>query len=186
MSEIIPAILANNVSELESKLTEIPDEIKFVHIDVLEKDIWTNIDIDIDFEIHLMVKEPDKIINRWVKRGAKRIILHSLGSSTSKFKGVEIGLGVELNVPIKNIFSLIPKADFIHLMSIAEIGEQGHPLDKRIFDRIREVKDRFPDIPISVDGGINVTNYQILKDLGVDRLIVGSGFKDLWKSLMKN
>ena len=184
MGEIIPAILATDVSNLKLKLADIPQEIEFVHIDVLETDIWAN--IDRDFEAHLMVKKPGQIINKWVKRGAKRIILHSLGSRASKLIGTEIGLGVELDVPIEKIFPLISQIDFIHLMSIAQIGKQGHSLDERIFDRIREVKEKFPQILISVDGGINTTNYQALQNAGANRLIVGSGFQELWKSLKKN
>jgi len=183
MSEIIPAILATNTADLSDKISELPDDVKFIHIDVLEQDFWT--ETNIDFEAHLMVKEPDKIIERWIKRGAKRIILHSLGGSTSKLIGVEIGLGVEVGIPLETIFSLIPQADFVHLMSIDALGTQGDNFEPIIFDRIRKVKERFPQIPISVDGGINVTNYQALKNSGVNRLVVGSGFKELWKLLTK-
>ena len=185
MSEILPAILAKDIKEFKEQMASIPEEVKFVHVDVLEEDIWE--DIDKDFEVHLMVKNPEAIIERWVNRGAKRIILHSLGSSTSKWREtVEVGLAVELNVPLGEVFPLLTRADFIQLMSIAEIGEQGHMFEPAIFDRIREVKEKFPQILLSVDGGINVTNYQELQKVGVERLVVGSGFKDLWKSLTKN
>ena len=184
MSEIIPAILAENVEDLKNKLSQIPKEIKLVHIDVLEDDVWT--DISINFEAHLMVKEPDKIFDQWISRGAKRIITHSLGSSTSKLAQVEVGFGVELQVPLVEIWPLISKINFVHLMSIAEIGEQNHPLDERIFDRIKQVREKFPQIPISVDGGIDKNNYEKLIDLGANRLIVGSHFQEVWEnSLMK-
>ncbi|MDO8729143.1 MAG: hypothetical protein Q7K26_04660 [bacterium] len=182
MSEVIPAILATSVPDLSDKINQLPDEVKFVHIDVLEQDFWT--DINIDFEVHLMVSKPEEIIERWVERRAKRIIVHELNEEINKFRGkVEIGLAVELGVSLEEVFLLIPKVDFIHLMSIAKIGEQGHPLDERIFDRIKKVKEMFPQIPISVDGGININNYQELINAGANRLVVGSSFKDLWKSL---
>ncbi|MDO8569735.1 MAG: hypothetical protein Q7R89_03120 [bacterium] len=181
MSEVIPAILATSVSDLSDKISELPDGVKFVHIDVLEQDFWT--EIDINFEAHLMVSRPGEIMERWIERGAKRIIVHTLENIDAK--SVEIGLAVELDIPIETIFSLVPKVDFIHLMSIAEIGEQGHPLDEQIFDRIKKVKERFPQILISVDGGINTTNHQALKNAGADRLVVGSNFKELWKSLTR-
>ena len=180
MSEIIPVVLATSVIDLTNKLSEIPDEIKFVHIDVLEEDFWT--DTRINFEAHLMVKKPEKIIDKWIERGAKRIIVHKIIEPRG---GIELGLGVELHVPLEDIFPLIPQVDFLHLMSIAEIGEQGHPLDERIFDRIKKVKEKFPKMIISVDGGINTENYQALRDAGADRLVIGSGFKNLWNSLTK-
>jgi len=92
---------------------------------------------------------------------------------------------VELHVPLEEIFPLVPQINFLHLMSIAEIGAQGHSLDEKIFDRIKRVKEKFPELVISVDGGINATNYKTLADAGVERLIVGSGFQDLWKLLTK-
>ncbi|KKR85136.1 MAG: Ribulose-phosphate 3-epimerase [Candidatus Azambacteria bacterium GW2011_GWF1_41_10] len=181
MGEIIPAVLATSVPDLGDKISQLPDGVKFVHIDVLEEDVWAN--INIDFEVHLMVKNPKEIIDRWIDRGAKRIIVHTIENIIAQ--SVKIGLAVELNVPIEKIFPLMSQIDFIHLMSIAQIGAQGRPLDERIFDRIKMVKEKFPRLPISVDGGINTTNYQALKNSGADRLIVGSGFKDLWESLTK-
>jgi ribulose-phosphate 3-epimerase len=88
-----------------------------------------------------------------------------------------------MTVDLGSIWDLVPKVDFVQLMSIAEIGEQGHPLDERIFDRIKLCKEKFPSVPVSIDGGVNVTNYKKLLEAGADRLVVGSGFKDLWHLL---
>jgi ribulose-phosphate 3-epimerase len=184
MAEIIPAILPSSVLDLEKKLTEIPSEINFFHFDVLDQDIWT--ETDVDFEAHLMVSNISEVAPLWIERGARRLTLHTLGGRTAKWREeVEIGLAVELHIPLEDIFPLVSEIDFIHLMSIAQIGKQGYPFDERIFDRIKEVRTKFPQLPISVDGGINTTNYQKLIDLGVERLVVGSGFKELWNSLMK-
>jgi len=183
-SEIIPAILAKSTLDLDLKLAELPKLVKFVHIDVLEEDIWTN--VDIGFEVHLMVREPEKIIARWIERGAKRIIVHESSPKILEYRPkVEIGLEIEMQEFLVKEFEQVPLVDFINIMSIDEIGEQGHPFDPKAFDRIKKVKETFPQAVVSVDGGINIANYQKLQDLGVNRLIVGSGFNDLWKSLTK-
>ena len=161
MSEIIPAILATNTSDLKLKLAEIPDEIEFIHIDVLEKDVW--VPIDKKFEAHLMVRKPEKIIAQWIKRGAKRVIVHESSPEILKYRGqAEIGLEIEMREFLSKELEQAPMVDFIHLMSIDEIGEQGHPFDPKIFDRIKEVEEKFPELPVSIDGGINMTNYQKL------------------------
>jgi len=184
MSEIIPAVLATSVSDFNLKLAQIPKEVKFVHVDILEEDIWA--DINIDFEVHLMVSRPDEIMARWVERRAKRIIVHKLDEKITKFRDkVEIGLGVELHTSLDEIWPLISQIDFLHLMSIAEIGAQGHSFEPIIFDRIKKVKEKFPELVISVDGGIDASNYQRLINAGVERLIVGSSFQNLWNSLTK-
>lgn len=180
MSEIIPAILAQDTLDLSNKISEVPEVISFAHIDVLGEDVWT--ETKIEFEAHLMVENPKEVFELWKSRGAKRIIVHKYDES---MQGVELGLALEMHVPIERALPYMGKIDFIQLMSIAEIGEQGHHLDERIFDRIREVKDKFPGMLVSVDGGVKLSNYKKLEEAGADRLIVGSGFKELWQSLMK-
>lgn len=175
-NEIIPAILAKDTSDLREKISELPSEIKFVHIDVLEDDCWET--IGLDFEAHLMVREPEKIVDQWVKRGAKRIITHK---DLDLIQGIEFGRAFKLDEEIKDLGN----ANFVHLMSIDEIGEQGHPFNPQVFDRIKRVREKFPEVPISVDGGISIENYQKLIESGANRLIVGSHFKELWNSLTK-
>lgn len=174
MIDIIPAVLERSREDFIKKISFLPPEVGLIHVDVLEADVWEP--IERDFEAHLMVGDSVGTFERWKERGAKRIIVHEYDESMT---GVEVGLGLEMHIPVPKEI----RADFVHLMSIAEIGEQGHPLDERIFDRIREVKKRFPNLPISVDGGINVNNFQRLVDAGADRLVVGSGFNELWQTL---
>lgn len=183
MHEIIPAVLEKDEEALKAKIASLPPEITFFHMDVLEEDVWST-EITQDFEVHLMVKEPEKIMAKWIERGAKRLSVHTVSPELAKFRNqAEIGLAVELDKPLSEVIPFVGFVDFIHLMSIDEIGAQGHPLDEKIFSRIAEVQREFPNVPISVDGGVNKNNYQKLLELGADRLIVGSGFQELWNTL---
>lgn len=185
MNEIIPAILPHTPQELSEKAAQLPLEIPFIHLDVLEEDIWTP--IEKAFEVHLMVENPERIAERWTERGAKRIIVHKVDDTLIKCRDhAEIGLAVEIDKTVEEFAPFLEYVDFIHLMSIEEIGEQGHPFDERIFARIKSVREKFPDLPISIDGGINLENYKRLQESGADRLIVGSHFKEIWNSLTKN
>jgi len=173
MNEVIPAILPRNSEELRKKAEIFLDIAPLIHLDMLEKDVWD--DIENEFEVHLMVANPEIIIGRWVNRGAKRIVVHELSKEVLMHQGlVEIGLGVLLDTPLKNIFPLISTADYLHFMSIANIGAQGQLLDKRIFDKIKQVKEVYPETIIAVDGGINLDNATKLMEAGADRLIIGS------------
>lgn len=156
-----------------------------MHLDVLEQDVW--VPIERKFEVHLMVERPEEIVERWVERGASGIIVHKLSEKLLEYKrkGIQIGLGVEMQVPLEEVYPKVDEVNFVHMMSIEEIGEQGHPLSERVFDRIRALREKFPFKTISVDGGINAGNYQKFVELGVDRLVVGSGFDELWTSLTK-
>lgn len=175
MIDIVPAVLEKTEDSFIKKVSLLPAEARFIHIDVLEDDVWAP--IEREFEAHLMVQDPGAIFESWKERGAKRIIVHKWDES---MLGVPIGFGIEMHISIESVMPEMKKADFIHLMSIAEIGAQGHPLDERIFDRIRQVREIFPEKMISVDGGINAANYESLIESGADRLIVGSKFEEVW------
>ncbi|MDP2641808.1 MAG: hypothetical protein Q8P21_00740 [bacterium] len=184
MNEIIPAILPKDSEDLIKKTSGLPLIIPFIHLDVLEEDIWT--EINKDFEVHLMVEDPAAIAGKWIERGAKRIIVHVVDSTLAKCRDhAEVGLGVEIDKSVDEFAPFLEYVDFIHLMSIKEIGHQGHPFDERVFGRIKEVKEKFPHLPISVDGGISLDNYKELQEAGADRLIIGSHFKEIWNSLTK-
>ncbi len=181
---IIPAVLPKDAQDLVDKVLELPQEVPIFHLDVLESDVWAP--VSKDFEVHLMVDFPEEFVDRWIDRGARRIVVHKLGNKILEARSkAELGLAVEMHVPLEEVFQDIYQADFVQMMSIAEIGEQGHPFDEKVFDRIREVRNKFPDKLITVDGGVSLENYQILREMGVSRLIVGSHFKELWNSLTK-
>ena len=183
MHEIIPAVLAHSVEELEVQLKALPAEITFFHMDVLEEDIWTDTNTR-DFEVHLMVAEPELIMDRWVERGAKRISIHKPSGKLADYRGrAEIGFAVELDKPLEEVIPFLDFVDFVHLMSIDEIGRQGESLDEKVFDRIKSLQGEHPNLPIAVDGGVTQNNYKKLLELGADRLVVGAHFKELWNSL---
>ena len=171
-NEIIPAILPRDENDLREKI-DILERAPLIHLDILERDVWD--DINSEFEVHLMLEEPESVLGRWIDRGARRVVVHSLSEEVLMHQHMaEIGLGVLLDTPLRDVFPLVGTVDYLHLMSIAEIGEQGHPFDKRIFDRIRSVKENFPEAVIAVDGGVNLENALKLLELGANRLIVGS------------
>src|SRR3989344_2187902 len=165
MFDIIPAILPKSVEDLLEKINLLPAAITFFHMDVLEEYIWAS-EISRDFEVHLMVEEPEKIMERWIERGAKRLSVHTAGNSLAKYREkLEIGLAVDLDKPLEEVFPFLDFVDFIHLMSI------------------KEIRATDGEIPISVDGGIDESNYKQVIEAGATRLIVGHAFKTLWHSL---
>lgn len=147
---------------------------------------------DVSFEAHLMVRNPEDMFEDWIRAGAERIIVQfevfkdseelsetlnnfkkKFGSATT-FVGVEIGLSVDMNIPLEEIYPHVLEVDFIHFMSIDSIGKQGNEFDSKIFDRIKEFKLKFPETIVSVDGGVNLDNVEELIQAGVNRLIIGS------------
>lgn len=183
MNEIIPAILPTDPEDLARQVDVLPLEIPFIHFDVVSTDDnWTP--INKDFEVHLMVENPAAVAEKWIERGAKRIIVHEVDSALTNCRDkAEIGIAIEVDKSLDEFAPFFDFVDFIHLMSIKEIGHQGHPFDERVYAHIKEAKEKYPSLPVSVDGGITLNNYKKLIEAGADRLVVGSHFKEIWNSL---
>lgn len=215
MADIIPAVLPKNFRDLEEKLALVAGHVPLVHIDVTDGTLtsgahwpyagsdgeWEKIQNeeaglpaweDLNFEAHLMVKDPASIYEEWIRAGVERLIiqfesfdtaearsefllkLRKHFSASESFVGLEIGLAVGFDTPADAVLPHVLECDFIELMSIQEIGKQGGEFREEIFDKIEKIKFVHPDTIIAVDGGVNLENAEKLGDAGVERLVVGS------------
>ncbi len=147
---------------------------------------------DVAFEIDLMVLEPESVVDQWVQAGAERIIVHFesfknkesaqafLGDFKRKFfspgsaVNVSIGIAINVDTPTSEVESLFSTVDFLQCMGIARIGYQGQPFDERVLEKIKDIHERYPDLIISVDGGVNFKSAPLLREVGVSRLVAGS------------
>src|SRR3989338_6980876 len=135
-------------------------------------------------EVHLMTSEPRELGLLFARAGAKRIVGHiEAFSNTDEAhgtldlwhrSGAEVGLGILLHTPFEVLEPLIPVCDVIHMMSIATIGKQGIPYEPSAVARIAEFHDDYPDILISVDGGVSKDNIGDLVRAGARRFGIGS------------
>lgn len=136
---------------------------------------------DIDYEADLMVRNPEEDFSDWVNAGFHRIIIHV--ESTSKFRDiieewkgvVEIGAAINIDTENDALFTLIEDGvNFIQFMGIATIGYQGSPFDSRVLEKIASLRKMYPEVIISVDGGVNLETAPLLVKAGANRLVSGS------------
>jgi ribulose-phosphate 3-epimerase len=201
--QIIPAIIAQNWHELEEKINMFKGISEMVHLDVMngtftkqtswpykkQDNYFEEIQKeergmpcweDVDFEVHLMIKNPEDVIQEWLVAGAKRILIHpestnNLADIIEQFKDlVEIGLVISLDTDFESLKEYFSSIDTIQCMSISHIGAHGEPFNPNVLKKIEEIKKLFPEIVISVDGGINLQNIDEVLNAGADRCVVGS------------
>ena len=142
---------------------------------------------DIDFELDLMVADAVENFDIYTKLGPKRLIFHleAVGNILN-FKdflegidmyvrdSMEIGVAINPNTLVENIFPIIPFIDFVQVMGIDHEGIQGEDFDEKCLAHIKTLKQKFPDIIISVDGGVNFETAPALISAGASRLVAGS------------
>jgi len=197
MIEIIPAIIPRSLDDLNKKYSQVKHFTDIVQIDVMDGKFvpsvsWPYVDnnedkeksviaeIDFNFEVDLMVLNPEVVVGDWIKAGAKRVIVHieSIKNFLEIFDAisgkVELGIALNTNTPNERIYQLIWKIDFIQFMGIEKIGFQGQNFDERVVKKITDLREKFSGIIISVDGGVNMENAPRLIKAGVNRLVSGS------------
>src|SRR3989344_5293027 len=195
---IIPAIIAKDFEELQSKLAKIDGFVSWAQIDVMEgvfvpPKTWDNpadlenISTAINLEAHLMIANPENIIDKWINSSVKRILLHHESTTHAQIEkliekiqksGKEAGIALKLQTPLFVLDPLIQDPRFkiraVQLMSISEIGYHGHPFEEKVLDRIKTLREKYPDVTISVDGGVSLENAPKILSAGADNLLVGS------------
>lgn len=145
---------------------------------------------ELDFELDLMVLNAHKKFDFFMRLGAKRIIFHIEAEEEKSFKeflesmdpyykdNIEIGLSLNNNTDVNKLDQFINYIDFIQCMGIEKIGFQGQDFDENVIKQIKKIKDKYKEIKVSVDGGVNEETAKILKDSGADRLVIGSALRD--------
>jgi ribulose-phosphate 3-epimerase len=142
---------------------------------------------EIDFELDLMVVDAVENFDLYTKLGPKRIIFHIEAQADSEsFRhflegidmyvrdAIQIGVAINPDTAVEKIFPIVPHIDFVQCMGIEHIGFQGEPFDERALSHIKTLKEKFPSIIISVDGGVNLETASSIIDAGADRLVAGS------------
>jgi ribulose-phosphate 3-epimerase len=202
--EIIPAILPKDFNEIEEKTILIRGLAKIVQVDICDGKYVTSTtwpykkadknfeDIlhedrgmpnweDIEYEFDLMIKDPtEHDVRQWLSAGATRIVLHA-GSSNdllpvmAVLNGlVEIGLALNIQTPLDVIEKYKDKISYVQFMGITRVGYQAQAFDPKVLEKIKECKEKYPNLLVQVDGGVSIATSELLAEAGADRLVTGS------------
>lgn len=131
-------------------------------------------------EVDLMVENPLAVADEWITAGADMLVFHCETILLEDFRDfaertkVSVGVSAHGETSLDTLSEYAEHADYIQLMGIHEIGAQGLPFDESVFDKIAELKGRFPMTSITIDGSVNETTIARLAKAGADRFICGS------------
>lgn len=142
---------------------------------------------EVDFELDLMVADAVENFDVYTKLSPKRIIFHleavkDLNDFKQFLEGIDvyirdsIQIGVALNpsTPLEQIYPIINEIDFVQFMGNDKIGHQGVTLDEKVYDKIKSLREKYSDIPIAVDIGVNENTASALVEAGATKLVMGS------------
>ncbi len=192
---ITPAILETEPVELKRKVSLIESSVDLIQIDVGDGQFVPTVTVLpralgefrplTAFEVHLMVKRPDRFVADWVHLGATKVLFHveaegDLEHVIAQCRELDCDVGIAVR-PGTNTDTLQPYLDLVdEVMFLAvQPGAQGSPFLPEVVDDIAAFHRAMPGMPLAVDGGVNAQNLGSLRAAGVQRACVGA---TLWKS----
>lgn len=135
-------------------------------------------------DTHLMIVEPEKYVERFVKVGSEMVSFHLNATKDPdavltqiRQLGAKAGLVINPDIPVESLFPHLKNCDYVLLMSVFA-GFGGQKFIEETYDRIRTLKAEIErqglDIPIEVDGGVSPANAKALTEAGAEILVAGS------------
>lgn len=142
---------------------------------------------EIDFELDLLVSDAVENFDIYTKLGPKKIIFHLEamkdkeefknfleGMDTYVRDSIQIGISINPTTSVEEIFPFVNIVDFVQLMGIDTIGFQNQEFDPKVLENIKTLKEKYPDLKISVDGGVNKNTAPLISGAGADAIVSGS------------
>lgn len=195
MPEIIPTVVPAKAEDIVTALSRYSFA-RTLHIDFADGTLapnttWlpgTKHDFpqgSLAYEAHLMVAEPLSLGIACARAGISRLIAHVESFSNAERAGDvfalwrsagvhDIGVALSLSTPPPVLDAYDSLVDFVQLMTIERIGEQGQLFDERAIARVAAVRARHAELTIAVDGGVTTENISALTESGATRFCVGA------------
>ena len=201
MTEIIPAILTNDISDYKQKYAELFGLSAYftkLHVDFIDGQFLPNKTIDVKDLIgfkspltliaHFMANDPKQYFEDTKKAGFSHVIFHfeafengnGIAETIARAKELDLKVGLAIN-PETHLYEagkFLSKVEILQLMSVKP-GAQGRPFDIATFDRIKEARKLLPSAIICVDGGIKVELVRGCVLAGANWLVAGSA---IWQA----
>lgn len=191
---VIPTIFVTKEEDLLPRLEKLLPISKKIQIDFMDGEFVPNSSPKIslipdltqykehEFEAHLMYERPKKFIEDCIKKGFKKIIFHYESQETEhevlymwlyiKKNGIQPILAINPETPIE-ILDRMKFVDFVLCMGVHP-GKEHQAFIPEVAEKVKQIKEKYPNTTVQVDGGVNLETAQKLKSSGCDIINTGS------------
>lgn len=192
--EVIPSINETSFVQVRRRFDQAKDfGCKWLHLDVSDGKFTPHVswnspeDLKIKFlrpkanlEAHLMVENPDEVVDDWIDVGIKRLIVHlekvqdlDMIKTKCELFGVELFLAINPDTPVERLFGYEGNASGFLILAVNP-GLAGQKFKENQLEKIKALRQKFPSAKIEVDGGVNLETASRIKEAGADILVSAS------------
>jgi len=135
-----------------------------------------------ELDVHLMITEPDKFIDKFLQAGADYLSFHIEAKVDHRYwldkikeNSCKAGIVINPDTPVEKITHLLSDIDYVLVMTVFP-GYGGQKYRQECTKKIAELRrlQSEHDFLIEVDGGINSGTAKDVKAAGADILVAGS------------
>ncbi len=131
-------------------------------------------------DVHLMISNPEQYVEKYIEAGAWALTVHVEAMSDPSgvlewIRSLGVAAGVALNpeTPLEKLTPCLDCCDYVLVMTVAP-GFGGQSLRPDALHKAAQLRQKYPQLVIGVDGGIKPENVAQVVQAGADMLIVGS------------
>lgn len=195
---IAPSILAADFGYLKNEIDKVINAgADLLHIDIMDGQFVPNISLgipvmeaintyaDLPKDVHLMIKNPENFIVKFIDLGADYITIHPEATNQLEYcleliknNGAKAGIALNPETSLDVVLPYLPKIDLLLFMTINP-GFGGQKFIHSVVEKMKE-SNRYRELHkldhllFEVDGGINEHTAKICAENKIDILVSGS------------